>query len=390
MELNLSQDPQEEKQNLAEPEKESQPKMKTPDNRKFKQKISDFFKNPKKRLIFEIVLGVILIAVFGIGIYSMTKDTAPSAKTEKKKEAKIDETKYSAILDGMMTDKAASERHPLAIVVENDTAARPQSGLDKASIVYETVYDPAATTRFLAIFGTEEAEKVGPIRSARTFFVDWAHGYDAYLAHWGGNADALDQIRAEKTYDLDEFAYPGPFWRESGKSLEHTGYTSTIKLRQQASDNKYPTANNFSVYKFKEDPADLPAAQTISVNYSNASYKVDFVYDKTTNSYKRDLAGKAHEDAVTKNQLKPKNIVIMTVARKQTTTRINEAGYSMTTTGSGKAKIFLDGKQIDGTWKKESASDREIFYDQTGAEVVFNRGQMWICVVADEKVVTIK
>lgn len=376
---------------LQAEEHKPQPKVKK-EKKPLKQRIIAFFKNPKKRLMFEICLGLILIIIFGVGLYLLTRTGASiSTQGEAKKTTAAPEIKYPSILDGVMvTDQAAANRHPLAITIENDPAARPQSGLDKASIVYETVYDPAATTRFLAIYGENEAEKVGPVRSARTFFVDWAHGYDAYLGHWGGNIDALDQIRKEKIYDLDEFSYAGLYWRESGKSTEHTGYTSTIKLREQAEKNKYPTANNFSVFQFKDDPEILPESQKVTIDFSSAKYKVDFVYDKATNSYKRNLAGAAHSDAVTKEQLNPKNIVVMTVARKQTKTRINEPGYTMTTVGTGKAQIFIDGKTVAGSWKKNAADEREVFYDEAGNEVVFNRGQLWICVVADDKVVTVQ
>lgn len=360
--------------------------------RPLKQKIIEFFKNPKKRLIFEICLGLVLIGIFGIGLLLLTRSGGTTVTpTKTAKEVTVPVATYPSILDGVLvTDQAAANKHPLAITVENDPAARPQSGLDKASIVYETVYDPAATTRFLAIFGENEANKVGPVRSARTFFVDWAHGYDAYLGHWGGNIDALDQIRKDKIYDLDEFAYAGSYWREGNKAEEHTGYTSTLKLREQAAKNNYPAANNFTVYKFKDDSTTLPEAEKVSIDFSSAQYKVDFNYDKTTNSYKRKIADSTDKDAVTKEQLSPKNIAIMTVARKQTTTRINESGYTMTTVGSGKARIFMDGKEISGTWKKDSAAEREVFYDDAGAEVSFNRGQLWICVVADNKLITVQ
>lgn len=385
-------DASEEETSFSESTPEKSKKDKKKIKKPLKQRIVEFFKNPKKRLIFEICLGLVLIIIFAIGLKLLTRTGGSFiTQTKDKKVTEIPEVTYPSVLDGVLTtDQAAANKHPLAITVENDPAARPQSGLDKASIVYETVYDPAATTRFLAIYGENEAEKVGPVRSARTFFVDWAHGYDAYLGHWGGNIDALDQIRKEKIYDLDEFAYAGLYWREGGKSTEHTGYTSTTKLRQQAEKNKYPTANNFTVYQFKDDPETLPESQKISINFSSAKYKVDFIYDKASNSYKRDLAGAAHKDAIAKEQLSPKNIVVMTVARKQTTTRINESGYTMTTVGSGKARIFLDGKEISGTWKKNAADEREVFYDEAGNEVVFNRGQLWICVVADNKVVSVQ
>lgn len=80
----------------------------------------------------------------------------------------------------------------------------------------------------------------------------------------------------------------------------------------------------------------------------------------------------------------------MTVKRTSTVTKINEPGWNMDTVGSGKAKIFIDGKAIEGTWKKNSKTDREIFYDSAGAEIIFNRGQFWICVIPPEGIVTVK
>lgn len=362
-----------------------------PSKKKLKERLKDFFSNPKKRLIFIIVFGLVLIGLFAIGIYFLTHEkTTPTTVVETTKEVKKEPAKlYQSLLDGtLVTDEASANKHPLAIIVENDTAARPQSGLDKANIVYETVYDPAATTRFLAIYGNSEAEKVGPIRSVRTFFVDWARGYNAFLGHWGGNIDALDQIKKEKAPDLDEFAYPALYWRDrsTGTSSEHTGYTSTLKLRDQAAKNNYSAANNFNVYKFKDDPIEvaketLPLSQSVTIDFSNPSYLVNFIYDRVSNSYKRNLASRAHNDKITGAQLTTKNIIVMAVNRKQTSTRINEPGYTMDVVGTGKAQIFLDGKQINATWKKESATQREIFLDEAGQEIIFNRGKFWICVV---------
>ena len=358
--------------------------------------LNEFFANPKKRLIFIIVIGVIVIGLFGIGLYIMTHDKAPSSNNINENKTQVDANDqtntalFQAPLDGLMTTKEASERHPLAIIVENHTDARPQSGLDKASVVYEALAE-GGITRFMAIFGTQEAEKVGPVRSARTYFVDWAHGYSAFLAHVGGNIDALEQIDREKTFNLDQMSIGEPtFWRELSKNLaiEHTMYTSTTKLRAEAAKDNYSTANNFSVYKFKDDPSDtekinIPETQKITVNFSSPNYNVYFQYDKATNSYKRFLAGVAHTDSLTKAQITPKDVVVMTVKSEPTITKINERGLNMSTIGTGKAKIFLDGKEIDGSWRKDSKVDREIFLDGNGKEVVFNRGQLWICVVPE-------
>ncbi|MCL5410435.1 MAG: DUF3048 domain-containing protein [Patescibacteria group bacterium] len=386
IELDEQQENQQEEPQESRPTDQELGKKKKISLKEIKQKINDFFANPKKRLIFIISLGLVIVFAFGFGLYSLSHEKNAADKL-KGKNNQANEAKYSAVLDGVMTDQTSANRHPLAIIVENHPDARPQSGLDQASIVYEAIAE-GGITRFLAIFGTHEAEKVGPVRSARTYYVDWAHGYNAFLAHVGGNIDALEKIPKDKILDLDQFSYSSPYWRENsvGLATEHTMYTSTIKLREQAKSNKYSDANNFNVMKFKDDPSDVekasaPDKQKISVVFSNAQYNVDFEYDKTTNSYKRFLADSPHVDKISKNQINPKNVVIMTVKRKPTVTKINETGYDMTTIGSGEAKIFIDGKVIKGTWKKPSATDRELFYDEAGNEVVFNRGQFWICVI---------
>lgn len=362
----------------------------------FGSKFKEFFKNPKKRLILWIVIGIILIAAAGIGYYFYMKNTDKVAVDKSKNEAPI---LYQAPLDGVMTtDADATTRHPLGVIIENHTDARPQAGLTEASIVYEAIAE-GGITRFLAIYGTKLSDKVGPIRSARTYFVDWAHGYDSYLAHVGGNIDALDKIKAEDILDLDQFRYPSAYWREKGLkvSSEHTMFASIPKLYDQVATNKYATANDFAVFQFKDDPkaksaefAAIPESQTISVNYGNANYNVVFTYDKSTNSYKRSLAGTPHIDRVTKEQISPKNVVVMTVDRKAIKTRINESGYEMTTVGEGAAKIFIDGKTIEGKWKKTAKDQREKFYDSTGAEIVFNRGQFWISAISPELKVTVE
>lgn len=382
-----------EKKDSEDKSKKSDDKKSPTKKLKLKERIKNFFQNPKKRLVFIICLGVLLIAIFSLGLYLMTHDkTAKTDESAKTTPAPV-EVKYPAVLNGVMTDQASASRHPLGVIIENHSDARPQSGLDQADVVYEAIAE-GGITRFLAIYGTNQPEKVGPVRSARTYFVDWIHGYNGYLAHVGGNYDALEKIRSDGILDLDQFRYSGPYWRESGLGVasEHTMFASVVKLREQAEKNKYATANTFTVYKYKEDPTEgLPEAQKVSIKFSNngsSTYDVAFDYDKVTNSYKRSLAGKPHTDRISKNQINPKNVVTMTVDKKPTVTKINEQGYTMTTVGTGKARFYIDGKETIGTWKKESAASRELFYDAAGTEITFDRGQLWICIVSSDSTIT--
>ena len=140
-----------------------------------RKKIQAFFRNPKKRLIFIASIGLVIISSFGIGLYSLSYEKSVSEKKESETEEALAEALYPAVLDGVMTDQESANRHPLGIIIENHPDARPQSGLDKASIVYEAIAE-GGITRFLAIYGTYQAEKIGPVRSARTYYIDWAHG----------------------------------------------------------------------------------------------------------------------------------------------------------------------------------------------------------------------
>ena len=366
-----------------------------------KSKIKELLGRKINWKIVLIVFGIIIIAggLTAFGYYRLRHENKPTAVTTgtvTTGNVAPASVLVASALSGVMTDASSANRHPLAVMVENQVDARPQSGLDKADLIYEAIAE-GGITRFMGLFQTQQADKVGPVRSIRTYYVDWAHGYNAYLAHVGGNIDALDKINAEKSFNLDQFAYSSSYWREyaAGLASEHTMYASTTKLWEQAKKNGFSEANNFTVYKFKDatdaEKAAYPASQKISVNFgTSATYNAAFTYDNVTNSYKRSQGGVAHVDKVTKAQITPKNVIVMTVARALTKTRINETGYNMTTTGSGKAQIFIDGKAITGTWKKNSAAEREIFYDSTGAEVVFNRGQFWICVIPPESTVTVE
>lgn len=284
-------------------------------------------------------------------------------------------------LDGTTVEKDLATKYPLAVIIENHPEARPQSGLNKAAIVYEAISE-GGITRFMAIFGPRAAEKIGPTRSARTYFVDWASEYNAYLAHVGGNMDALDMIKANNILDLDQFGLGEPtYWREldPNKSLEHTMYTKSDFLYSAAKTKKYTETAKFQDLSFRKAKpvTDSQTTQSITIDFSSASYKVNWDFNPQTNTYLRTMAGTPHRDATTGDRLAASNLIIQEVDRWEAITSINEQGYAMKTIGTGKAKIFIEGKTIDGTWKKTGRTERTIFYDESGKEIEFIPGQFW-------------
>jgi hypothetical protein len=287
-------------------------------------------------------------------------------------------------LDGMMVPTALATRHPLAIMVENHPDARPQAGLSEASVVYEAITE-GGITRFMVVFGHTLPPKVGPVRSARMVFVNFAEEFtpvSAYYAHAGGAANALDYIRNNKFYDVDFSSGGGAFQRfpKAGVASEHTLFSFPEKLYSLATSKGYKAESDFKSWKFKEDADSVsrPDAQTITIPFSSASYSVKYVYDKTTNSYKRFLGGSEHKDANNSKQYSPKNVVVE-FASYETIIAGKKEVQKVGTIGSGTAKIFRDGKAIDAKWSKPTAGGRTIYTDAaSGAEIEFNRGQTWV------------
>lgn len=312
------------------------------------------------------------------------------------------------------------EKHrPLGVMIENHEESRPQSGISSADIVYEAVAE-GGITRMLNVFYCQDASTVGPVRSARTYYLDFISEYGDYplYAHVGGAntdgpADALGQIGTygwQNYNDLNQFSIGFPiFVRDYDRlgrtvATEHTVYSSTTKLWDYAAKTRKLTNVNekgakwdtkFIPYTFKEDEAASarPATQTISYDFWSGygAYSVLWTYDKASNVYLRTNGGKPHLDLNTKKQLAPHNVVILFMKES----RAND-GYEGNlhmlygTKGTGKAKIFMDGKEIDGTWSKKSRIDHLYIKDNRGKDIEFNKGQIWFSVIAPGSEIAVK
>lgn len=319
----------------------------------------------------------------------------------------------SCPLNGSMHTKTAEQswekRRPLAVMIENHTEARPQSGLSAADVVYEAVAE-GGITRFMGIYYCNLKDvQVGPVRSARTYYLDWLGEYDALYAHVGGAntpgpADALRQVIKYDVKDLNQFSIGFPvFWRDYQRlghpvATEHTMYSTTKKLWEVGSKRGWIATDlagikwdeNFVSWKFKDDQGRGTVAK-IRVPFweSQPGYDVEWNYDVATNTYKRKNGGENHIDLDNKLQLSPKVVVI----QFERESNAND-GYPgnvhllYKTTGTGKALIFQDGKMIEGQWSKVSRTKRTKYTDSNGKEITFNKGQIWIQTVPGGSKVT--
>ena len=335
--------------------------------------------------------------------------TATSTLEEDPNEPKTEQCP----LNGNMHTKAAKEawekRRPLAIMVENHQESRPQSGLSSADIVYEAIAE-GGITRFMALYYCNLSDvQVGPVRSARTYFLDWLGEYDALYAHVGGAntpgpADALSQIIKYRVKDLNQFSIGFPiFWRDYQRlghtvATEHTMYSTTQKLWEIGSKRGWVAEDedgnkwdeNFTLWKFK-DGKSASSSQVVKVPFweSQGAYTVLWVYDSTSNSYKRKHDGSDHTDLNNKKQLEAKNVVIQFERESNANDGYeNNVHLLYGTTGTGKVLIFQNGTLTEGKWTKATRISRTKYTDSGSKEVEFVRGVIWIQTVPEGSNVT--
>lgn len=286
-------------------------------------------------------------------------------------------------LDGMPVDPGQEDLLPVAIMVENHYDARPQAGLAEAKVVYEALTE-GLITRFLAIYDLSEGlEDIGPVRSARPYFIELAAEYGAVYVHSGGSPAALDILEDDdRVKDLNEFyGYnSGYFWRDDKRQAPHNLYTSTEFLAEAKQQYGWLDGTDFTPWQFKDDGAPATATQEIKIDYSILpTYHIVWKYNSGENYYERWQNEAAHTDIKGKF-INAKNVVIQFVK----TATIDDIGRrEIALTGRGRALVFLDGEAIDGYWQKEEDWHRTRFYDSGGEEVAFNRGAIWVELVPD-------
>jgi hypothetical protein len=318
-----------------------------------------------------------------------------------------------------------SKRRPLTVMIENHQDSRPQSGLQSADIVYEAVAE-GGITRFMGVFycgvvanevESENKYNVGPVRSARTYFLDVASEYADYplYNHVGGancsaadakspcttnkKAQAIEQIASygwnnQGTWsDLSQFSLSYKACRREPdrtgdeRATEHTMYCSSSELYNIASNRgltnltvakKTSWDKTYQPWKFAQKESTASSSSVISFDFwSNyKAYSVSWKYDKTSNLYLRSNGGKEQIDFNTQKTITAKNIVVQFTKESRSIDEHLHNLYEMI--GTGKGILFQNGNRIDVTWSKANRTARTIFKDSSGKEVNFVPGNIWV------------
>lgn len=342
------------------------------------KRLSAWFKGlDKKQKALVILLMVALLLGIAAGAYALFSGDNPVQKTEKPKPKVAKSTTIASNLTGLQVAPELNEKPVTGIMIENSLDARPQAGLSEAGIVFEAIAE-GGITRFLALYQDTAPESIGPVRSARPYYIDWALGFDAAYAHVGGSPEALQQIKNDDVKDLDQFSNGKYYRRASDRYAPHNVFTSIGQLNELEQSKGYGKSNFTSIVRKKEQPNPQPTAKTINLAISSAKFNVQYAYDTTANAYVRSMGGQPHNDATGNKQIMPKVVVAM-VMNYRIASDGKHSVYN--TVGNGQVFIFQDGIVTQGTWGK-SAKDKQItFTDAAGQPIKLNPGQTWITAV---------
>ena len=406
-------------------------------------------KNPifKSLIMALLAFGFSTATSYGMTLYLYTPDSAgpitpvatPSVGGGLNIDPSAPRTAECPINGAMYTtaeQKVWETRRPLFVMIENSVDARPQSGLGSADVVYEAVAE-GGVTRFGAVFycGVARADTiVGPVRSARTHFVNLASEYNYPLyVHVGGancsSADggktcttdkrvqALEQLSSygwvgRTGNDLNQFSIGFPtFWRDyerMGRTVatEHTMYSSTEKLWKYASGTrgwtnlapedmmpknaKLDWKDSFTKFTWKDDAAESARGDVAKISFgfweSYHDFDVTWTYDKTANTYARTNGDAAHKDRNDDKQFTAKSVLVQFTKELGPLDDHKHMLYEVI--GTGKGILFQDGTATEITWSKKDRESRTIFKDGTGKAVAFNRGTLWVEILPTDNTVT--
>lgn len=346
-----------------------------------------WYKSPRILIGLAVALcAVLLILVAAVAMNRNNVDTDKKITTEKqnKKKKKDEPTVVERHIDGMMVATADANMVPACVMIENAAfdGVRPQSGLSAASVVYEVIVE-GGITRLMAVYAGEQADEVGPVRSARDTYLEFASEYNCGYAHAGGSYTAMLAIPRFDMRNIDALLESKYFWRDSGKYSPHNLFTSTANLYEAIGDgHSWTDEPTYATWNFANDD-ELPtgeAATEVNIAFGG-SYDVQYRYNAEGKYYERVNGGIVQTDANTGNTLTTRNIIIEKVPEGIYIEGKGRVNFAVT--GEGEVYIFRNGVLTQGTWKKADRLDRTRYYDADGNEIALARGNTWVEVVPE-------
>jgi len=326
---------------------------------------------------------IMICVAMAMTLVACNQDTTnKKAEVETKKEP--EKVVYYSPLRHEETKEDISKNKIYAVMIDNHDDARPQSGLDPCDVIYEYRAE-GEYTRYMLLFQQNYPDVIGPVRSARPYFVDTAKEYNAVYIHWGGSEAGLAEIHKRNVVDLDGIALEGIIFhrnKDVGKFAPHNGYIALPEMIEYLNKKDINTMDNNASLSFKEDDEKAKGIDVneIELNF-NPRYKTKFIYNANTNKYQYNRQGEVVIDESSGVEIGTTNVLVLfqkaVVAGPKGTLKLDNIG-------SGKGLFLQGGKLSEITWEKANEDARTIFKDEDGNEIKFYPGKTFISVVDDE------
>jgi hypothetical protein len=309
------------------------------------------------------------------GIETISKNIKPTLET----------TSYISPYTGEEVDSNTFNNIPFMAIIENSKDARPQSGLSSADIVYETMAE-GGIPRFIVLFQKNSPNKIGPIRSARAYFLDISKEYSLPFAHCGYSDEAKAMIENEKLKSLNEFFYGKYYWRDAARKAPHNLYTSTDALRKLIVEKGYISTSNIKL-SFNKDywvNESFKTANSITLKL-NRYYETDYFF--INGKYYKSMDGENSIDALNNAPITTSNIIIQITDIKL---QKDNQHLDIALVGEGNGYVISNGKYTKMKWSKKDMYSQTKLIDENGLDVQLSLGNTWWHIIDKNNIVDIK
>lgn len=342
----------------------------------------------------KILVVILVIVIIACGILLGMKFMQSNEETEESTVEEENSVLTVVLEEAEETAQSiySGDERTIAVVIDNVGDARPQTSLNEAMLVYEA-YVEGGLTRLLAIYKNSSVDTIGPVRSARPVFIDYALENDSIFVHYGGSDRALEEVEELDIDNVNGIVTPSNvFWRTSQKSAPHNALISIANIWAYAEKQGYrTTTTERNVLNYVTDAVTLDdgiTATTINIPYSGI--KVKYVYNTETETYDRYVDGSITTDWLTGETITTKNIII-TFANNYTTSEENGYGrQEIENIGTLDGYYITNGKAISIKCEKTSRTSKTVYKDLEGNEIEVNDGNTYIQIVPETMALTIE
>ena len=312
-------------------------------------------------------------------ISSDEKQSAPKVATEEAIQEKDLSHIVKSPLTGLRMDKEKLNDRVIAVMLDNQYSARPQAGISKCDIVYEILAE-GNITRYMGIIGSEQPDDIGPVRSARDYFIDKALEYDALYVHVGGSPQAYLAIPDLKVASVDAMNQGSDiFWRKTHKYAPHNMYTEYNAIIKGAERKNYRKKGEYENLLFSYIDRDIQGQDLTGIKfpYDGNRYYSAYEYNADKKVYDRYINGEPHLDEDGDIPINTKNIIVQFTETKKVKGD-SEGRLAIKMIGEGTGLYITNGKYIDITWKKTDEYAITKYFNEQGKEILLNPGKTWI------------